>query len=695
MRDFLRKAIKLIQKGKNQPAIKILKSVEKNYGSHAIIDHLIGSALLNDNDIENAKIYLKKAYSKDNNNIETISNLAACYRNEGAFSTAYELYRRIIEIDPKNEESLSFIGYYNVQHEKNYQKAIFYLEKLLTLNSNHFYGTLNICAAYRAVGNNRVALQLAEKLLEANPNSFDAKINLAKSYAKTYRKGEAKNLYLKLQEEYPESDEVKDGLSDLYKSEYDFTKALKTLSEKLTSSKDQNYKDLQKFNYLNKFFFNLELTESIDNHVKNYVKLTPIEEIDDIDCFESLASGFSSDLVFKLAKSKNLKHEPKNREFSIKAQNQKIKIGYVSYDFFNHATSYLIAELFELHDRNKFEIYIFSHGPNKDAETRDRIIKSADKFIDIEKIDEFEAADLIHAEQIDILIDLKGHTANNRINIFAQRPAPIQVNYLGYPGTMGTNFHDYIIADKFIIPESNIQFYSEKVAYLPNTYQPNDSKKAIDKAKTREEYGLPADKFVFCSFNIGYKVSYDRFKLWMKILQAVPNSVFWMLELSGSAATNFLALAEKHGIDRSRFINAPFADLPAHLARVGVADLFLDTYPVVAHTTASDALWAGLPLLTMAGETFVSRVAGSLLTTMGISELITYSPEEFYNKAIELANSPQILKEIRNKIQKGIKESAVYDTKRYARNIESAYSYMYEQYRNGQSPESFEIIESM
>lgn len=371
---------------------------------------------------------------------------------------------------------------------------------------------------------------------------------------------------------------------------------------------------------------------------------------------------------------------------------EKIRIGYFSADFHDHATSYLIAELFERHDKSRFELIAFSFGPDSDEEIRKRIAASFDQFIDVRTRSDREIALLSRELEIDIAVDLGGFTQDSRTGIFALRAGPIQVNYLGYPGTMSAEYIDYLIADPTLIPESSRQHYSEKIVYLPDSYQVNDSKRPIsDKPLTRAESGLPQSGFVFCSFNINYKITPFIFDIWMRLLKRVEGSVLWLFEGNPQAASNLRREAVQRGVGAERLVFAQRLPLPEHLARHRLADLFLDTFPYNAHTTASDALWAGLPVLTCTGATFASRVAASLLNAMRLPELITVTHKEYEALAIELATNPNRLRELKEKLAHHRLTAPLFDIQRFTRHIEAAYAAMYNRYQEETPPEHIHL----
>jgi len=376
------------------------------------------------------------------------------------------------------------------------------------------------------------------------------------------------------------------------------------------------------------------------------------------------------------------------------SQKEKIRIAYFSPDFRNHAVSLLTAQLYEIHDRSRFEIFAFSllKPPNQD-EMNTRLRNSFDHFLDVEDISDKEIAQMARDLQIDIAVDLAGHTQHARTGIFAYRAAPIQVNWLGYPGTMGANYIDYIIADKTLIPSQAEQFYSEKVAYLPDTYMVDDSKRIpSSRLFSRQEFGLPENSFVFCCFNNDYKFNAKVLDSWSRILLAVENSVLWISENNQLFKTNIVAEFEQRGVNPSRVIFAQRVDSMAdHLARYSLAGLFLDTYPYNAHTTTIDALKAGVPVLTLIGQSFPSRVAASLLNAIGMPELVTTTQKEYETLAIQLASDSSQLLAIKNKLAGNRFSAPLFNTPIFAKNLEAAYLKMYERHQADLEPEHLVI----
>jgi predicted O-linked N-acetylglucosamine transferase (SPINDLY family) len=366
----------------------------------------------------------------------------------------------------------------------------------------------------------------------------------------------------------------------------------------------------------------------------------------------------------------------------------RIRLGYYSADYHNHATAYLMAELFEQHDRHRFEVVGFSYGLDTRDDMRRRLAAAFDQFVDVSKKSDDEVARLSRQLEIDIAVDLKGFTLDARSGIFSRRSAPIQVNYLGYPGTMGAPYIDYLIADQTLIPPGSRQQYSERIVYLPDSYQVNDRKRQIaDKTFRRAELGLPSTGFVFCCFNNNYKITPDTFAGWMRVLQRVEGSVLWLLEDNKTAADNLRREAHARDVNPERLVFAQRLPLSEHLARQRAADLFVDTLPCNAHTTASDALWVGLPVLTCLGESLAARVAASLLHASGLPELVTATQEQYEATAVELASDPGRLAQLKDRLHRNRLTMPLFDSKQFATHLESAYTQMYERYQADLSPE--------
>ena len=373
------------------------------------------------------------------------------------------------------------------------------------------------------------------------------------------------------------------------------------------------------------------------------------------------------------------------------SRKNKIRIGYYSADFREHPVSYLTAQFFEKHDKNNFQLIGFYFGPKDFSNMHKRIISAFDEFIDVQLKSDKDIAQLSREMEIDIAIDLTGMTEHERIGVFSYRAAPIQISYIGYLGTMGAEYYDYLIADKTIIPIESQQYYREKIVYLPS-YQVNDSKREIaNKIFIKSELNLPENRFVFCCFNNNYKITPPTFDGWMRILKAVPDSVLFLYAGNKWAEANLKLEAEKRGVSNTQLVFGTRIGRSEYLARYRAADLFLDTLPYNAGTTASDALWAGLPVLTCMGESFASRVAASLLNAIELPELITTTQEQYEATAIELATNPAKLKQIKDKLERNRLTTALFDTPGFTKHIEAAYTQIYERYQADLPPDNIYI----
>jgi predicted O-linked N-acetylglucosamine transferase (SPINDLY family) len=365
----------------------------------------------------------------------------------------------------------------------------------------------------------------------------------------------------------------------------------------------------------------------------------------------------------------------------------RIRLGYFSSDLHEHATAYLITQVLERHDRARFEVTAYSYGVDDASAMRQRIRGAVDHFVDLQEVSDRAAAERIRADGIDILLDLKGYTLGARNGVLALRPSPIQINYLGYPGTLGAPFYDYIIGDPIVTPLQHEAQYAEKIAQMPVCYQPNDRSRAIGPRPTRSECKLPEQGFVFCSFNSPYKITAEMFDIWCRLLQQVEGSVLWLYQTNPQAQRNLTREAARRGVDASRVIWGEQLAQTQHLGRLQVADLMLDTRPVCAHTTASDALWAGVPVVTCPGDTFVSSVAASVLKAAELPDLVAGNLADYESIALALARDPRRLATVKERLASRRNHCALFDSARYARDLEALFERMFERHLHGRPPD--------
>jgi len=592
---------------------------------------------------------------------------------------------------------------------------------ILKIQGNYYDAIHLLGVVSRQIGEPEKAVELISKAITINPKIAFAYNNRGNAFR------DLRQLDLALAD-YNQAIELKPDYAEAYYNRGDVYKILKKLDDAILS---YNNAILYKPNYADAYcnrgnaYYDLKQIElAIDSH-QNAITLgfeflygvwlqskmllcdwgainqEITELIRKIEGDEKQTTAFSV-----LAMSDSLPIQKKAAEIWVNAKTKpselpeinkknvsqhKIRIAYFSMDFSNHPVAMLTAELFELHDRSKFEVIAFSFGPKKDDEMRKRLELAFDQFIDVENQSDLEIAQLSRDMEIDIAIDLAGHTKDSRTGIFAHRVAPLQINYIGYPGTMGAQYMDYIVADKTLIPQESEQYYTEKIIYLP-CFQVNDRRREIAaKQFTRTELGLPEQGFVFCCFSNTYKFTPQTFDSWMRILHTVEGSVLFLYADHEQTHQNLRKEAQARGINPDRLVFGKRLAQPLYLARYRVADLFLDTLPFNAGTTASDALWAGLPVLTCKGESFAGRMAASLLTAIGLPELITHTPEEYEALAIELANHPSKLLKMKQTLLGNRTSSTLFDTPVFTKNLETAYIKILERYHEDMAPENIAV----
>jgi len=376
----------------------------------------------------------------------------------------------------------------------------------------------------------------------------------------------------------------------------------------------------------------------------------------------------------------------------VRYRHGRIRVGYLCGEFRAHATSLLMAGVWDAHDRERFELVAFDNGHDDGSELRRRIIAAFDEVVPIAALDDAAAATAVRAREIDVLVNLNGYYGLGRQGVFARRPAPVQVNYLGFPGTLGAPYVDYLVADRQVILEEDERHYAERVVRLPDSYQANDDRRAVDgRVPARVEEGLPEVGFVFCCFNNSYKITPEVFDVWMRLLMRVPRSVLWLVETTPVAVRNLRREAERRGVAPERLVFAPYRDPAAHLARHRLADLVLDTLPYNAHTTGSDALRSGVPIVTVRGRSFAGRVGASLLHAVGLPELVTESLPEYEALAQSLATDAAALAAVRGKLARLREGCALFDTARFTRHLEAALAGMWVRHERGEPPDAFDV----
>jgi predicted O-linked N-acetylglucosamine transferase (SPINDLY family) len=677
-----------IHQGRNTEAVELIGSALQKIDNDARAWSNYGVALNNLKAYEQALTCYEKAIALSRDFPEALNNHGNTLTQLGRTAEAIKSFERAIKAKPDYAEA-----YFNRGNAylalNDYRHAISDFDKALAITPARAEIWSNRGNALGELNRWDEALKSYDKALALRPDYADALNNRGHLLFKLHRLDEALANYNKALFFAPDHVEVLNNrgnaLKDLRRSEEaiaDFEKALSLAPDHRLAFGGLADAALKICDWPRMARIAAELPRRIFEQKSQVPPLALI--------------GYSGDPALQLECAKiNVEHTAPvraERTWKPRERRDKIRIGYLSGDFHRHATAFLMAELFELHDRSRFEVLAFSYGPPDASDMRTRLLAAFDSFHDVLGKSDAEAASLVSELRVDIAVDLKGWTRDCRPGILGFRPAPIQVNYLGYPGTVGATFIDYVIADPIVLPFDQQPFWSEKIVHLPDCYQVNDSKRAIaERTPSRQEAGLPEDAFVFCSFNNTWKVTAEVFDVWMRLLGAVPGSVLWVLRDNVIVENNLRREAQARGIDAGRLVFAETLPLADHLARHRLADLFVDTLPVNAHTTASDALWTGLPLVTCCGQAFASRVAASLLHAVGLSELVTHDLAQYEQMALRLAREPALLAGLRERLRVNRATCTLFDIQRSRKHIEAAYTTMWKLFLDKQSPRSFTV----
>jgi predicted O-linked N-acetylglucosamine transferase (SPINDLY family) len=648
---FLRKAINLEKLDKINNAIDCYQSlIELNPNDADFYIRKAGLLEKIGNVSEVFSLY-EKAISIDPKNASLYIKYGKFLNQTNQYEGALKAYEKSIECEPINPGAYANIGYIYKEQNK-LEKAILYLKESVRIRDNHIVNS-NIGEIYCTLGKFIEGIEYYDKAITIQPDK--AEYYIFKAYAHQSLK---------------ENDKAILSFDNALKVDEDYKYAFgERFYAKSTICDWSNFESEYKW---------------IESQLKKNKRIAPpliISAIfDDPLAQKKGAEIYSNDLFPSNNILGAIKKYPKNK---------KIKIGYFSGDFREHPVGYLVVELFEMHDKSRFELFAFSLSNPIKSGLRTRIENSFDEFIDVSNINDKRIANIAREKKIDIAIDLGGFTKNNRSAIFAMRVAPIQINYLGYPSTTGSSYIDYNIIDKYIVPNELQKYYSEKIIYLPKCYQPNESKIIPSKKLfSRKSEGLPDSGLIFCCFNNSWKITPRIFKLWIRLLSSVERSVLWFPGFSSLTIKNLRSECHKLGVDQDRLI---FSSLEAkredHKEKIKLADIFLDCFPYGAQSTASDFLRAGVPVITLKGLSFSNRVALSLLTNLKLSELITSTELEYEKLAIKLATDDQYLKKIKLKLIANVKSLTVYNISEYTKSIESGYSRIYDRYHNDLKPD--------
>lgn len=662
----------------------------------------IGDQLYQNGQFEQSSQIYKQILDKQPANDHVTYLLATCCISMEKFVEARSLLNKVIQLNPNNDAAYSSFAHIN-SILGNEKQSIDLYNKALTLNPNNIQALNNLGIIYNNHGDNLKAISYFEKFLKIIGENAVAYNNICLCYMKMARYNEALqviNHAIKLKENH---------------HEFHYNAALVNIALANKSKAIEHYRrslelNPTSFTYLNEY---KELLKGICD----WDEIAKIQrQIDMLDPKGQSVLPPMYDIQSQINPKRNLETAIRftksrvDRLLAIKEQYKhafppkekgRVRIGYVSSDIKNHPVAHLMRGVFKNHDRNKFDIHLYSTGPDDNSEHRKDIEKYVENFIDAHNLDDFALAKRIYDDQIDILIDLNGHTGASKLEAKSLKPAPLAVSYIGFIGSMGADFIDYIITDETVTPKDQQEFYTEKFIYMPDCYQVNDNElKISDKEVSRKDYGLPDDAIVFCSFNQTYKHEPEMFNTWMNILKRVENSVLWLYRGSFHksdvlAVENLKKEAEKRGVDSSRLVFADLVEISEHLKRTSLADLALDTRIYNGGTVTSNTLWSGVPLITLEGGHFASRMAASILSALGMKELITKDLTQYEELAVDLAKNPEKLKAERDKLAKNRLNKPLFDTQRFVRNLENAYQTIWENYKSGNKPKLIRIEERL
>lgn len=705
IRDRLDIVVKLLNGGDAPTAERHATACTSDYPDIAEAWFLLGVANHLQKKLSPALVALERAHALNPHHIQVLRAKAAIMAELGQFNEALTICRRAFELAPDDVGVITNLAT-ALEKTGRLEEALEQFDQALTIDPEHFSALLNRGALLMRMRRLEEALDHNRHFIQIYPACPDAYYNLSKNLFGLFRHEETlpiceaglaiapnradlhlnRGIALAVLQRFEESERALTQAQVLNPNLLvqlipEIGKLQPTTSSYLSAEMvylEVNAEAQQNCQWKNRTKFLQTLTQFIalgtpSNLAPYNKKLAftllglPIEPEQHLHALRHI-----SEFVQETA---SLDGIPPFRH--TKRPNRKIRVGYVSPDFRNHPTGYLTKDLYALHDRSKFEIYGYSLFKADDDAIQQEIAGEFDYWRDLSKTNSAAAAQQIYRDEIDILIDLAGYTNQSRTEIFALRPAPLQVNYLGYPGTMGASFIDYLIGDPIVTPLEHSHHFSEQLALMPNCYLSNSRRPHLMPPSSRDECGLPENSFVFCGFNQAFKITPEIFDIWMSLLHDVPNSILWLLQSSPVAEQNLRREAQARGINADRLIFAPRLPWLEHLTRFQHADLMLDTMPCNAHTTASDALWAGVPIITCMGQTFASRVAASTLHAAGLQKLVTNSLQEYAELALRLAKSPDELSTIRETLIATKSSSALFDIERYVNDLESLYERIY------------------
>ena len=633
----------------------------------------LGVLALDQNEHPAAAGWFEKAIAQAPAHAEAWTNLGIAQERLQDLDAALKSHRKALELAPGLAAASSNLARGLALQHRHDEARNQYLATL-QIEPGHIAAHEGLAFACLSLGRVTEAIKHLRRVVEAEPNHHGALLALAKALFESGQLAEVEALAQRVCELNPEAADAYATLATLYGVRGDVDQAIATLESGYSRTGNRGLLGMLVFNY----------RQCCDwpKWTQSWQALAP-----HVDTDAALGSPFwllcepitaQQQLAYTQAwaRARFKDIEPLPPRADPQTRHERLRIGYLSSDFQEHAAAYLIADVLEQHDTARFEVFAYSHGPQDSSPMRQRLRAACEHFVDIAWDTDDAAAQRIRDDDIDILIDLKGYTVGDRLTIMARRPCDIQVTWLGYPGTTGAPFIDYLIADPAIIRPGEEATCSERVVRMPHCYQPNDRKRAIAEPLRRQDYGLPECGFVFCCFNQTYKITPDVYAVWMRLLQRVPDSVLWLVDGGATAKRNLIDAARAQGVAETQLVFAPRRPYSEHLARYRVADLALDTFPYTSHTTLSDALWCGCPTVGLTGDTFASRVSGSLLTAAGLGDLVSASLTSYEHLAHRMATDAAFLSSIRERVLQSRDHFTLFDSKTYTRDLERIYEDM-------------------
>ena len=643
----------------------------------------LSAELLQDDKADQAIECLKKAVKLNPNDATSYFNMGIMLQAEDNFKAAIESYQKSVSIQPDNAEAFNNMGVLQ-NRIGNPDAALTNYQRAIQINPDYANAYENKGNALKDKGDQDASIKCYQQALLIRPSNADAYFNMGIAQRIKGDLDEAITSFKRALKINPEYAEVYYYMGVTYTNIGNLDAAITNYKQAVKLNPDCESARVQQLHLQAHI---CDWASIVENHTDTHNLGTLNQHVDPF----ALLAMEDAPLRHRLRSEVFATNCSPNDRLSLRRKPtqkpNRLRIGYFSADFHNHATLYLMARLFEAHDSTKFEIYAYSFGPDDNGKMRQRLVKAVDVFRDVREISDKDISWLAQKDKLDIAVDLKGYTQHGRPGIFYYRAAPIQISYLGYPGTTGAAAMDYIIADKVVIPKQFETAYSESIIHLPHSYQVNDNTRVISASTpTKSEIGLPENGFIFCCFNSNYKISPSEFNIWMRLLTEVKGSVLWLLRSNQWAERNLRVEAENRGISATRLVFAEPIPQAEHLARLKLADLFIDTFNVNAHTTASDALWAGLPVITKLGNGFPARVAGSLLTAIDLPELITENEQEYEALILKLATNPERFLQIKEKLALSRLSKPLFNTELFTKHLENGYQQAYDRYFNGEKP---------